>query len=217
MARLSSLGAQLKSAIPLLRFLYLQRIKGFDPPASPHLDDETAAWLEQQLPKTGLYLEYGSGGSTVLASKLSVPTISVESDRFYAAAVRGALPKPASVQILTPNMGLTREWGMPVFFGSRKGRRYVMAPFDLLDGRFPDFVFIDGRYRVAAALECARRAAQAGSSASLMLDDYEGRPHYHVLERHLGVPERIGRAALFRIGSTPVAEEIVDKHLSDPR
>lgn len=201
----------------LLRFLHLQRVRGFDPPTSPHMDDEAAAWLEQQLRKTRLYLEYGSGGSTVLASKLAVPTISIESDRFYAAAVRSVLPAPDQVRLLVPKMGLTGEWGLPVFFRGRKGRRYVMAPFDLLDGRFPDLVFIDGRYRVAAALESARRAAQAGSSARLMLDDYAERPNYHVLEQYLGVPERIGRAALFTIGRRQIAEEIVEEQLSDHR
>jgi hypothetical protein len=217
MAGLSFFTARLKSVIPALRFLYLHHVRGLDPPTAPHLDDEAAAWLEQQLPKTRLFLEYGSGGSTVLANRLGVPTISVESDRFYAETVQSVLPKPESTRMLVPPMGLTEEWGMPAFFKRKKGRRYVMAPFELLNDRFPDLVMIDGRYRVAAALESARRAARMGSSARLMLDDYAGRPHYHVLETYLGEPERIGRAALFVIGRTPVAKKDVEEFVTDPR
>ena len=209
--------SRLRKLPALARFLYVQRIKGFDPPGAPLLDEEAAGWLAERLKSTKLYLEFGSGGSTVLANRLGVPSITVESDRYYAAAVRKALPFPEKARILTPDMGLTGEWGMPVLGKERKGPRYVHAPFDRLNGQFPDLVFVDGRYRVACVLETARRAAEAGQTAAILMDDYEYRPHYHVLEQLLGKAERVGRDALFIVGGRPISQEVVRPYLSDPR
>ena len=199
------------------RFFYTQRVRGFDIPTRPHLDDETEAWLEDQLRKTKLYLEFGSGGSTVLANSLGVVSISVESDRFYARAVRRGLENPETAQIEVPPMGVTAEWGMPLFFRRKKGLRYIAAGFDALDGRFPDLILVDGRYRVGCVLESARQAHLAGRTALLMLDDYGDRSFYQFVEDHLGPPDRVGRAALFKIGETPIHEDQVRKFATDPR
>jgi len=206
----------LKKLSALARFFYVQRIKGFDPPGRPLLDDDTGPWLAERLKSTKLYLEFGSGGSTMLANRLGIPSITVESDRFYAAAVRGALPSPQLATVLTPDMGLTGPWGMPLFARETKGQRYVGAPFDVLSDRFPDFIFVDGRYRVACVLESARQAAAAEATATVLLDDYEGRPAYHVLEQYLGKPELIGRAARFVIGQRSISHDDLRPHLSDP-
>ena len=193
----------------LASFYYARHIRGFDPPDEPHLDDLTAEWLQRQLRTTRLFLEFGSGGSTLLANRLGVRTVSVESDPYYSAAVRRALPHPEITTILTPKMGLTREWGMPVFGKARKAERYVNAPFQHLAGSFPDFILVDGRYRVACALQSAREAVRAGSTSTLLFDDYATRPAYHIVETYLGLPERIGRAAVFLLGRRNVASEII--------
>ncbi len=213
----SGLGRRLRLLIELPQFFYTQRVKGFEAPTQPHLDDETLAWLTDQLRTSRSFVEFGCGGSTLLANQLAVPTISVESDRFYAVAVRSALPKPELTQILTPRMGITRQWGMPVFFRSRKGTRYVTAPFDRLGATFPDLIFVDGRYRVACALASAAQARRMGATAKLLIDDYAGRPDYHVVENYLGPPDRIGRAAMFMIGTQEIAEQAIFRHSTDAR
>ena len=200
----------------LMRFFYIQRIKGFEAPLEPLMDDEATEWITGQLKKTRLYLEFGAGGSTVLANKLGVRSITVESDPFYATAVRRALRDPEKARIVTPRMGFTSEWGMPIFFKEKKGPRYVRAPFDEIGQSFPDFIFVDGRYRVACVLESARQALRAQKTASVLVDDYEYRPRYHVLEQHLGKPDRIGRAALFVVGDRSIQKEAVQAFLGDP-
>ena len=104
-----------------------------------------------------------------------------------------------------------------MFFRSKKGERYVMAPFEHLQSRFPDLVLVDGRYRVACVLQTAREAHRAKVSATLLLDDYEGRPYADALEPLLGAPERIGRAAVFTVGPASISETKVRKHMYDPR
>jgi hypothetical protein len=217
MMLMSKFKAGLRRGRELACFYYTQRVKGFDPPDRPQLDPETGRWLEDRLGNTELFLEFGSGGSTVLANELGIPTISVESDRFYAEAVRKALRRSALAQIIVPRMGLTSQWGMPVLGKSRKGRRYVEAPFGRLGEQFPDFVMVDGRYRVACALTSARQANLARGRAQLMMDDYRDRPFYHAVEDYLGAPTRIGRAAVFEIGEREISQAVINRFVTDAR
>ena len=190
----------------LPRFWWRQRVKGFDTPTAPHMDAETVEFLRAEMAKARLYVEYGAGGSTILADRIGVRTISVESDRYYAAAVRKGLAGH-SVTILTPDIGLTGPWGFPVIRRKtarrlKRWRRYLVAPFT--NGEAPDLILVDGRFRIACALEAARRVRQAGGEATLIIDDYDRRTRYHKVERYLGEPRMVGRAGVFRIGEQDV-------------
>lgn len=206
---------KLQRLIDLARFLYVQRIRGFDPPGDePFMDQAGIARFRHELARARRYVEFGSGGSTVLVDRAGIPAVSVENDRFYARAVARRLGQGQVRQIVVP-MGVTREWGFPLFPNRRAGWRYVSAPWED-GGPFPDLVLVDGRYRIACALESARRAHAAGTSAVLMFDDYAPRPWYRAVEEYLGEPELDGRAALFRIGAVAVPEAVVAHWLQDP-
>ena len=185
-----------------LRFLLRQRLKGYDTPLAPELEPEVIDLLSTEIAGARLYLEYGAGGSTLLADRIGTRTISVESDRWFAAAVRRGFTG-SNVTILTPNIGFTKKWGYPVFqrrtwWRLRKWHRYVSAPFNG-GGEMPDLIFVDGRFRVACALEAARHVRGVGTQATLIIDDYRDRQAYHAVERYLGPAKMIGRAAVFRI------------------
>lgn len=193
---------------------YRQRFGGFPLPGPvPHMPPEEVEFFKTHISQCKSYLEFGSGGSTVLASNLNVPTISVESDSYYARAVASQLTGNSVTQIIS-SLGLAMDWGMPAFPRVRLARRYVMAPW--ISPEFPDFVLVDGRYRVACALETARRASAARAKTLLMFDDYFGRPFYSEVELHLGSPRRVGRAAVFEIGAKGVSTEAVERWLRDP-
>ena len=198
-----------------LRALYFQRTHAFDTPTTPHFDDETLARFRHELATCKSYLEYGSGGSTILVDGRGIEATSVESDRFYANAVRRGLSPTSRVKMVVPRVGLVEEWGRPVFNYGNKGKRYVDAGF--AGEAFPELILVDGRYRAACALESARRAHEGKCAATLIFDDYESRPHYHVVEQYLGPPERVGRSAVFRLGSRAVPEEAVRTFAKDPR
>lgn len=206
-----------RRARELLEFFYVQRTGALTPPGQPELDQSTVARLRRELAGARTYLEYGSGGSTLLAAAAGVPTVSVESDRFFAAKVKQALPRGARVDVLVPPMGLTRQWGHPVFGAHRKGARYVTAPF--AGGRMDmaDLVLIDGRYRAACALEVARRARNLRRSVRIIFDDYRRRPIYHGIEQWLGAPELCGRAAVFAVGEQEIPASALDRCLADAR
>lgn len=201
----------------LLSFLYIQRTGGLSAPGDPYLDAETLEELRARLSKATYYLEYGSGGTTVLADRMGVPTLSVESDRYYAEKVRKTLSTESSVTVLSPPMGMTKQWGWPLWGADRKGRIYVDAPYPHLGARFPDLVLVDGRYRAACALELAQQAALRGARATIIFDDYRGRQNYHFVEEELGPPQMIGRSAMFHVGERPVDPLSVQRSIVDPR
>jgi len=201
--------------IDLLKFLYVQRVKGFEAPGDePFMDPEGAERFKQELARAKRYVEFGSGGTTVLADQAGIETVSVENDRFYARAVAGRLSGGHVCQIII-DTGPGREWGFPLFPNPSKAWDYVSAPFE--ERPFPDFILVDGRYRVACALESARQARQRRSSAILMFDDYEVRPQYRSVENYLGQPEMAGRAAIFEIGHQAVPRSAVEQAATDSR
>jgi hypothetical protein len=199
--------------LELLHFLYVQRIKGFDPPSAPELDEETLERLTAELKRCKAYLEFGSGGSTMIADRLGVPTVSIESDRFFARTISSAL-KGTTVSVVPVYIGFTGEWGWPLLkrpTPSRiaRWRRYVETGFERSS---PDLILIDGRFRVACGLEAARRT----NGATVIVDDYFNRPHYRSMESYLGPPERVGRAAIFKSGNKKIPAEAISKAVTDP-
>jgi len=203
-------------------FILQRPFARFEVPPEPFMDPESAARFNDELEAAKLYLEFGSGGSTMAATRVGVPTVSVENDPKFAAAVKKAAGR--NVTLLAVDTGVTGATGFPLFRRPSSARiarwrRYVEAPFSILDERFPDLILVDGRWRVACALEAARRAKLAGEAPLIMVDDYRGRAHYAVIETHLGRPEMVGRSAWFRISDqTPsVPISAVEDALLDPR
>lgn len=222
--------SSLRSSVELLRFLFTQRLVAPSPPGDVGLDDEAKSAFLERLESTSGYLEFGSGGSSLAAARLGVRSIAVEGDPVYARVVQQALGDSTTVELLYVNVGLTREWSRPLFTWrtrSRiaKWRNYTKAPFSRLAelGWFPDFVFVDGRFRRACVLETARQAALLGRPATIMIDDYfnPGREHYHAVEQWLGQPQRSGRAALFDLVPTGLpsvpSREDIDSAAEDYR
>ncbi|ABQ33313.1 MULTISPECIES: hypothetical protein [Bradyrhizobium] len=134
-----------------------------------------------------VYLEYGSGGSTIMAASHVSRLVSVEPDAMFAKAVRAALPETeAEISILTPWIGVTRDWSYPVFgrpTPARRARwkRLPRAPWAVLSDT-PDLILVDGRFRVACALESL---LHIGPATRLLIDDYAGRDY--------GAVEQFGR------------------------
>lgn len=165
----------------------------------PTFDSEGLAFFASAIRNSRIYLEYGSGGSTILASKFASKIVSVETDAVFAKAVRKALPETAiNVSILTPDIGFTRELGFPVFdrpSPSRiaKWKRLPQAPWNRCFEP-PDLILIDGRMRVACALESL---LQVGAATRILLDDYVGRD-YGAVEQFANLVAMHGRIAEFR-------------------
>lgn len=170
----------------------------------PLMDPETLAFLEERLPASRVYLEYGAGGSTRMAVGLRVPHIfSVESDHAFGLAVQQAVRQDLQgidFQLFLPKLGPTGRWGYPT--GTEQFRawpEYATSPWSALRrrGLSPDLVLVDGRFRVACFLATL---VSARPGTVIILDDYAGRKgKYGVTERHAPLRAMLGRAALFEV------------------
>ena len=180
-----------------------------DIPRKPHMEPEGLELLSVSLKDSRCFLEYGAGGSTVLAGEMGVGTIyAVESDRGFLDAVKGAVAEIASGPTLIDHyvdIGPTVEWGNPR--DSSKAASWPLYASSIwsriLAGGSPrpDLVLIDGRFRVACFLATL---VFARPGTTILFDDYHVRPHYHVAENFLKPIGRAGRMAEFRtLGTAP--------------
>ena len=173
------------------------------------LPDAEAALLRHHLAAARVVLEYGSGGSTLLAAGMPGKLVlSVESDRDWAIAMQAeldaaALPSPAIVQHV--DIGPTGAWGRPLDAQHwPRFHRYALTIWDAPHFRHPDLVFIDGRFRPACfAATCLRITRPV----TVLFDDYAEREAYHIVERIATPVEMAGRMARFTLAPGMVAQE----------
>ena len=172
------------------------------------MPEAEAALLRAEYARASVILEYGSGGSTVLAGDLGKTVFSVESDQAWAQMMRSwfeANPPKGDVDIIWSDIGATKEWGYPV--NQQEWRRYAHYPlkvWDLPEFQHPDVVLVDGRFRLGCALATLFRASQP---VTLLFDDYAPRKPYHRIEQFLGAPELTGRMARFDVTPAPIPHE----------
>lgn len=167
------------------------------------MPDAEAALLREAYSQADVILEYGSGGSTVMAGDMSGKRVfSVESDKDWALMMRGwfAENPPASgtaVDVIWSDIGPTREWGYPSDHDQYlRYARYPLQVWDLPEFVQPDVVLVDGRFRVGCALATALRTAKP---VRLLMDDYKRRTQYHKVEDWFGTPHLTGRMAEFTV------------------
>lgn len=172
------------------------------------MPEAEAALLRDHYAAADVILEYGSGGSTVLASEMPGKTVfTVESDKDWAQMMRGWLAQnPAvdgtEVDIIWSDVGATKEWGRPVDDSEwRRYARYPLQVWQLTEFRHPDVVLVDGRFREGCALASLFMAERP---LTLLFDDYRDRQQYHHVEEFLGSPEMTGRMAVFQITPQPI-------------
>lgn len=160
-----------------------------------------AAWLAERYAAAEVILEYGSGGSTVMAAESPGKTVfSVESDLDWAAKMAAwfdANPPAATVHLHPVDIGPTKAWGAPK--DDRGWRNYHLYPtsvWDREDFIHPDLVLVDGRFRAACLMATLIRAERP---VTVLFDDYIKRPRYHEVEQWVGRMEVRGRMARFEV------------------
>lgn len=155
------------------------------------------------IPRNSSVFEYGSGASTLYIAAENCFIESVETDpRFYSAVQDACVDKGVSdsVHIKFCNIGPVLKSGMPVRFLSpffrNKYRDYIQS---INSSRaIPDWVIIDGRFRVLCCLQVILFAAKKGLPTNIILDDYVDRKEYSSLDIILGKPRIIKRSAIWQ-------------------
>ena len=170
-----------------------------------------------------VFVEYGSGGSTVAAVQSPVEHIySVESDVAWldelanSPDVAVAL-KERRLTTVHVDLGRTSVWGYPESdekradwpgYAERVWQQHVSLPVDL--------VLIDGRFRTYSAAVSLRRISQHGL---VLIHDFWDRPHYHEILRIADVVDRVETFVALRLKPecTGVDEARLDQFRFDPR
>ncbi len=172
-----------------------------DIPDRPHFEAEGFELLQRRVRDARVYLEYGAGGSTILAAQLGAKEIhTVESDKSFLEAVRQRVTESRPDARIFPyyvDIGPTKRWGMPTDpTCATRWPQYCLAPWQglLAAGSQPDLVLVDGRFRVACFLASMMFA---GPGAVVLFDDYFNRENYHLVEKHFAPTSRAGRMAEF--------------------
>ena len=186
------------------------------------LPAEESAALAQAYAGAGVILEYGSGGSTVMAGALpGKHVVSVESDAAWATGMRAwfaANPPLSPVRLHHADIGPTRDWGYPDDL--RSHRKWAAYPVEIWDEPgfvAPDVVLIDGRFRLACFLTVLLRSPHP---VTVLWDDYADRPHYHRAETLAAPLAMVGRMARFQITPHPLppgALRLLADSFLDPR
>lgn len=169
---------------------------------TPHMEDEGIAAFSARVNGANTYLEYGCGGSTVLAAKAGVRNIfAVDTSRDWLHAVRdGTKDLGAQITLSHCDLGNVREWGYPADNTKMHNfHRYAVLPWEATEkaGLVPDLVLVDGRFRVASFLY-SLLCAQPGTT--ILFDDYTDRPQYHIVEQFCPMMESHGRMGVFKAG-----------------
>ncbi|OYU39125.1 MAG: hypothetical protein CFE33_11915 [Pseudorhodobacter sp. PARRP1] len=170
------------------------------------LPPEAEAAVRQYYGQARVILEYGSGGSTVIAAEMPDKQIfSVESDVNWWRGMRGYFEEnpPASPVVMHHGkIGRTREWGFPENDAQfRKWPGYPLSVWDLPEFVHPDVVLIDGRFRPACFLSVLFKITRP---VVLLWDDYVDRLEYHQCEDFAKPVAMHGRMARFALTPTPI-------------
>lgn len=165
------------------------------------LSDEERKFLINNISTAKRYLEFGSGGSTFLALiETSIENItSVESDKKW-------LEHLEKWQIISENInkrlrflhidiGKTGEWGIPIEL-NRKELFPSYSKKAFLSGVNYDVIFIDGRFRVACAIQAILNSSK---DTKIIIHDFINRPQYHVILDYTDIVDTVDSMVLLKI------------------
>lgn len=184
-----------------------------DIPGVPFMEEKGIAVLKGELTKAKVFLEYGSGGSTVMASGYPGLKIhSIDSDAIFLDAVQECcFQKNPECNLITYHVetGPSSEWGVPSDPSQAKlWPSYCIKPW--LEFRNiaakPDLILVDGRFRVSCFMVSL---ALAPLDTIILFDDYTDREQYHAVERHAEPESMHGRMARFRKKAEPNLSDLL--------
>ena len=135
--------------------------------------------FKKYLSKSKKYFEFGSGGSTILASQSNNinEVFSVESSKEYLNILLNdkKLVKDKVKFILVDLNSKKNNWGYPAINDNTIMAKYSDA---ILNIKNIDYILIDGRFRVA----CALKAFDVMSKDTIIaFDDFLNREKYHII------------------------------------
>lgn len=148
----------------------------------PRMSAPECALLTAFLCRSRTYLEFGTGGSTVLAARFVEGHItSVDSSAEWLEKVRVACAEAgcrAALDLVLVDIGPTGGWGYPSDPATaERWPAYHEAVWDRPKAREADFCLVDGRFRAACFLQALLHCRP---DTLIAIHDFNSRPGYHV-------------------------------------
>ena len=124
------------------------------------MKQDELALLTAALRSSDKYLEFGTGGSTVLACEtVRISVLSVESDQAWTEQVEAecvAKRTALTPEFLHVDIGPTGAWGKPTDASTRdRWPAYHASVWNQRLAKESDLILIDGRFRVACCAQSA--------------------------------------------------------------
>jgi hypothetical protein len=164
----------------------------------PHLFGDEEILLRREMSRARLYLEYGVGGSTLLAAQSGATTIvGIDTNKDWLRQTQAELSRIApgiSAQLIHCDLGPVGEWGMP----TTRDRiadwpDYFQMPWRVFTerGDRPDLIYVDGRFRVACTLYSLLMLRKTrrlfGRAGRIVMHDFASRDYYRPVLKHANV------------------------------
>ena len=163
------------------------------PSKVPWMTEAEKKLFYEAISDSNVILEFGSGGSTVYALEQGKKVFSIESSKWFvrlmkkSPIIQNALKK-GNLLYHQVQMGTTKECSVPL--NSERGELYWKKSIETISSTSTpividywdkiDTIFIDGRYRVACALNALINFPNVNK---FIIHDYTNRPQYHILEK----------------------------------
>lgn len=145
-------------------------------------------------------LEYGVGGSTILAAECNIASLySLDSDAAWLAKVASQAPvanmiEAGRAKLVHADIGPVGKWGKPYNYSYvLRWPSYAKRPWQ--DGFKPDLVLIDGRFRVSCILQALKNG---GPDLKIAVHDFWKRRNYHCVLRFTSVLDRANTLVILK-------------------
>ncbi|WP_051122310.1 hypothetical protein [Pectobacterium atrosepticum] len=189
-------------------------------PDMPRMSEKETQLFEHYMKKATRYFEFGSGGSTKLATRNNVEVFGVESDKMWVETLKTEVGPLCKVEYV--DIGPTKAWGYPVDDTHRdKFPHYSEAILQY--SRAFNLILVDGRFRVACALNAIKHTLENQKNIAdtvIFIHDFWDRPDYHVVLEFLETSDKAETAGAFKIKDNiniAVLNEVLGKYKYIPQ
>ena len=171
-------------------------------------------FFKKKLKNSKHYFEYGAGSSTLYADMNEKKFTSIELDKSFFFMIKEKLKKK---NIFFINLGPVGEFSYPLFRNKKKILSYIKSIDPYFNKKnYPDFILIDGRFRVACCLNLLLIMNKKKIKSTILIDDYKKRDYYKILRNFFYIKE-VGRMAILNSKKKIINPNILSDYILDSR
>lgn len=166
--------------------------------------DEEKELFKRYISNSKNYLEFGLGGSTIFTlinskEKITSVDTNIEWINFVEKYKIIKQSIPHRLKIVHINIGPTKSWGFPVNDDHQdKFEDFSKKIFEMHKDEKYDFILVDGRFRVACALQAIINQLD-NDELFIGVHDYSIRTEYSILEKFMDIVEFSKTLYVFKI------------------